>query len=224
MVRHSRPMRAADRQSGPLGAAARGVLAMIAVSAVIGLAACGGAVPGAAGCRRESVGGRAALRGRPESGPGRGQRASQLPSRDPPARNHDQGRAPGPCPGSRALRAPADAARVALPGCLRCGGPAGVRGRRAWLPSGAYPALGLPQCHRGWAGPLVGAVSAVRAAAERDGWRQVSAGARQATEQRADAVTPVASGCCAEAPATPQCGGPFGPDSTYRDTVLNPTP
>jgi len=49
MVRHSRPMRAADRQSGPLSAAARGVLAMIAVSAVIGLAACGGAVPGAAG-------------------------------------------------------------------------------------------------------------------------------------------------------------------------------
>jgi hypothetical protein len=24
--------------------------------------------------------------------------------------------------------------------------------------------------------------------------------------------------------ATPQCGGPFGPDSTYCDTVLNPTP
>jgi hypothetical protein len=23
---------------------------------------------------------------------------------------------------------------------------------------------------------------------------------------------------------TPQCGGPFGPDSTYCDTVLSPTP
>jgi hypothetical protein len=24
--------------------------------------------------------------------------------------------------------------------------------------------------------------------------------------------------------ATPQCGGPFGPDSTYCDTVLSPVP
>jgi len=24
--------------------------------------------------------------------------------------------------------------------------------------------------------------------------------------------------------ATPQCGGPFGPDATYCDTVLSPVP
>ena len=53
MVRHSRTMDAADTQSGPLGAAARGVLAMIAVSTVIGLAACVSAAPGGAGHSKE---------------------------------------------------------------------------------------------------------------------------------------------------------------------------
>jgi hypothetical protein len=42
-----RPMDVAGRKCRPLGAVARGVLAMIAVGAVIGLAACGGAVSGA---------------------------------------------------------------------------------------------------------------------------------------------------------------------------------
>jgi hypothetical protein len=49
MVGHSRPVDAADRRSGPPDAAVRGVLAVIAVSAVIVLAACGSIAAGGAG-------------------------------------------------------------------------------------------------------------------------------------------------------------------------------
>jgi hypothetical protein len=47
MLNQSRPMNVAGRNSRPRGPAAWGVLAMIAVGAVIGLAGCGGAVSGA---------------------------------------------------------------------------------------------------------------------------------------------------------------------------------
>jgi hypothetical protein len=49
MVRCSGPLETADRRGGPLGAAAPAVLAMIAVSALTGLAACGSAAVGGAG-------------------------------------------------------------------------------------------------------------------------------------------------------------------------------
>jgi hypothetical protein len=49
MVGHSKPVDTADRRCGPLDAAARGVLAVIAVSAVIVLAACGSTAAGGAG-------------------------------------------------------------------------------------------------------------------------------------------------------------------------------
>ncbi len=55
MVRHGRPTGAASGQGGPLGTAARGVLALIAASVLVGLAACGSAVAGGAG-RPVSVG------------------------------------------------------------------------------------------------------------------------------------------------------------------------
>lgn len=47
MRSQGRPMDVAGRKGKPLGPAARGVSAMIAAGAVIGLAACGSAVPGA---------------------------------------------------------------------------------------------------------------------------------------------------------------------------------
>jgi len=49
MVSHSRPVDTADGRSGPLGAAVRWVLAVIAVSAVSVLAACGSTAAGGAG-------------------------------------------------------------------------------------------------------------------------------------------------------------------------------
>jgi hypothetical protein len=49
MVSHSKPADTADRRSGPLDAAARWVLAVVAVSAVIVLAACGSTAAGGAG-------------------------------------------------------------------------------------------------------------------------------------------------------------------------------
>jgi hypothetical protein len=49
MVGHSKPVDTADRRSGPPDAAVRGVLAVIAVSAVIVLAACGSTAAGGAG-------------------------------------------------------------------------------------------------------------------------------------------------------------------------------
>jgi hypothetical protein len=49
MVSHSKPADTADRRSGPLDAAVRWVLAVIAVSAVIVLAACGSTAAGGAG-------------------------------------------------------------------------------------------------------------------------------------------------------------------------------
>jgi hypothetical protein len=55
MVRHGRPVGAAEGRGGPLGAAARWVLAVIAVGALIGLAACGSAVPGGAAAHPASA-------------------------------------------------------------------------------------------------------------------------------------------------------------------------
>jgi hypothetical protein len=49
MVRHSKPVDTADGRSGPLDAAVQWVLAVIAVSAVIVLAACGSTAAGGAG-------------------------------------------------------------------------------------------------------------------------------------------------------------------------------
>jgi hypothetical protein len=49
MVGHSKPVDTADRRSGPPDAAVRGVLAVIAVSAVIVLAACGSTAAGGTG-------------------------------------------------------------------------------------------------------------------------------------------------------------------------------
>ncbi len=49
MVSHSKPVDAADRRNGPLDAAVHGVLAMIAVGAVIVLAACGSTAAGGTG-------------------------------------------------------------------------------------------------------------------------------------------------------------------------------
>jgi hypothetical protein len=49
MVSHGKPAATVGRRSGPLGAAARWVLAVIAVSAVIVLAACGSTAAGGAG-------------------------------------------------------------------------------------------------------------------------------------------------------------------------------
>jgi hypothetical protein len=49
MVSHSKPTDTADRRSGPLDAALQWVLAVIAVSAVIVLAACGSTAAGGAG-------------------------------------------------------------------------------------------------------------------------------------------------------------------------------
>jgi hypothetical protein len=49
MVGHSRPVDTADRRSGPPDAATRWVLAVIAASAVIGLAACGSTAAGGTG-------------------------------------------------------------------------------------------------------------------------------------------------------------------------------
>ena len=49
MVSHSKPADTADRRSGPLDAAVQWVLAVIAVSAVIVLAACGSTAAGGAG-------------------------------------------------------------------------------------------------------------------------------------------------------------------------------
>ncbi len=49
MVSHSKPVDTADGRSGPLDAAVRWVLAVIAVGAVIVLAACGSTAAGAAG-------------------------------------------------------------------------------------------------------------------------------------------------------------------------------
>ena len=46
MVSPSRPKDSADRPGGPVGAAARGALALIAAGALIGLTACGGTVAG----------------------------------------------------------------------------------------------------------------------------------------------------------------------------------
>ena len=49
MGSHSKPVDAADRRSGPLDAAVHGVLAVIAVGAVIALAACGSTAAGGTG-------------------------------------------------------------------------------------------------------------------------------------------------------------------------------
>jgi hypothetical protein len=49
MVGHNRPVDAAEGRSGPLDAAVRWVLAVVAVSAVVVLAACGSTAVGAAG-------------------------------------------------------------------------------------------------------------------------------------------------------------------------------
>jgi hypothetical protein len=55
MVGHSKPVNAADRRSGPLGAAVHGVLAVIAVSAVIVLTACGNRAGGTGRPRRKQA-------------------------------------------------------------------------------------------------------------------------------------------------------------------------
>jgi hypothetical protein len=49
MVGHSKPVDTADRRSGPLGGAVHGVLAVIAVGAVIVLTACGSTAAGGTG-------------------------------------------------------------------------------------------------------------------------------------------------------------------------------
>ena len=214
MVSPSRPTDMAGGPGGPVGAAARGALALIAAGALIGLTACGGTVagdadaPGLGGHRRlhgPGVGGRRRLRGpirrgdgvgrgpalcgRREGGPGGGHPAGQSRPRSPPGRDHDQGRRAGSRPGRRALRASAHATRAALRGRHPRGVPADVRGRESRLPARRRPAVRLPQRHRARAGPIVVRVPAVRAAADQDGRRRWPAGPGHAPEQRADALT-----------------------------------
>ena len=72
MVSHSKPADTADRRSGPLDAAVRWVLAVIAVSAAIVLAACGSTAAGGAGHPASSAGhstGPAAVAGAPAGVP-----------------------------------------------------------------------------------------------------------------------------------------------------------
>ena len=182
----------------------------IAVGAVIGLAACGSAVPGA---RHPAAAGTGHVQepaavstslGMPLRATAQtvdrvvaSPMSSQFREILPRGTNHDRGRAPGSYPGSRTLHATAYAARAALPGCARRGGPAEVRSRRAGIPGGPYPELRVPDCHRGRPDPLVVGVPAVRAAAEPDSWRPRPTDPPRTSEQRADGLT-----------GRPRIGGP----------------
>ena len=202
MVHQGEPASTADRRTRPRGMAARTLPTVIAVSALIGLAACGSTQGNSTGPPATADRGHATQTAAAQKASAGVPLCAAAPTLDHVVVSLTAARFREILPARLTIR---DAPRVQALAAALCALPpspsglhcpaslggvttAGVRGRRAGFPHGRHPGLWLPQRHRARAGPAMVVVFRLRTAAECGGRRQRPAGSlartRAACRQR----------------------------------------